>query len=106
MSLVALSSAAITDFVISTRFGLPVEPRNFHRDFKARCAKAGVRPISVHSTRRTCASLLVALDVHPWVAMQVLRHSQIAITMNVYSEVSSAETRWALRRLGEQLQGE
>ncbi len=29
------------------------------------CAKAGVRPISVHSTRRTCASLLIALDVHP-----------------------------------------
>jgi integrase len=94
-----------TDFVISTRYGLPVEPRNFHRDFKARCAKADVRPISVHSTRRTCASLLVALDVHPRVAMQVLRHSQIAITMNVYSEVSSAETRTALRRLGEQLQG-
>ncbi|MDQ1605461.1 MAG: hypothetical protein QOE01_3306, partial [Actinomycetota bacterium] len=40
-----------TDFVISTRYGLPVEPRNFHRDFKARRAKAGVRPISVHSTR-------------------------------------------------------
>jgi hypothetical protein len=95
-----------TDFVISTRYGLPVEPRTFHRDFKARCARAGVRPNSVHSTRRTCASLLVALDVHPWVAMQVLRHSQIAITMNVYSEVSSAETRTALRRLGEQLQGE
>jgi integrase len=49
----------------------------------------------VHSTRRTCASLLVALDVHPRVAMQVLRQSQIAITMNVYSEVSSAETRTA-----------
>jgi integrase len=36
--------------VISTRYGLQVEPRNFHRDFKARCAKTGVRPISVHST--------------------------------------------------------
>ena len=63
-----------------------------------------MRPISVHSTRRTCASLLVALDVLPRVAMQVLRHRQI--TMNVYLEVSSAETCTALRRLGEQLQGE
>ncbi|MER7443294.1 hypothetical protein [Micromonospora avicenniae] len=27
--------------------------------------KAGVREISVHTTRRTCASLLVALDIHP-----------------------------------------
>lgn len=90
-------------YVVSTRFGGPVEPRNFHRSFKARCAKAGVRSVSVHSTRRTCASLLVALDVHPRVAMQILRHSQIAVTMNVYSEVSSAETRAALKRLGEQL---
>ena len=91
--------------VLSTRLGLPVEPRNFHRDFKARCAKAGVRPVSVHSTRHTCASLLVALDVHPRVAMQVLRHSQISLTMNVYSEVSSQETREALKRLGSELQG-
>jgi integrase len=62
--------------------------------------------ITVHAARRTCASLLVALDVHPRVAMQILRHSQIAVTMNVYSEVSSSETREALHRLGEQLGGQ
>jgi hypothetical protein len=38
--------------------------------------------------------------------MQILRHSQIAVTMNVYSEVSTDDTREALRRLGEQLSGE
>lgn len=43
---------------------------------------------------------LVALDVHPRVAMQILRHSQIAATTNIYSEVSSEETRKALKRLG------
>ncbi len=59
--------------------------------------------ISVHSTRRTCASLLVALDVHPRVAMAVLRHSKIALTMEIYSQVSSASTRGALKRLGSQL---
>jgi integrase len=63
-----------------------------------------VRPIPVHATRRTCASLLVALDVHPRVAMQIVRHSQIAVTMNIYSEVSSTETREALKRLGEELE--
>jgi integrase len=60
----------------------------------------------VHAARRTCASLLVAMDVHPRVAMQILRHSQIAVTMNVYSEVSTEDTREALRRLGERLGGE
>jgi integrase len=89
--------------VLTTRYGRPIEPRNFHRDFKARCRKAGVREVPVHTTRRTCASLLVALDVHPRVAMQILRHSQIAVTMNVYSEVSSKATRAALKRLGKQL---
>jgi integrase len=57
------------------------------------------------STRRTCASLLLALDVHPRVAMAILRHRQIAVTMNVYSEVSSTETREALKRLGRRLDG-
>lgn len=89
--------------VLTTRLGDPFDPRNFHRYFKARAAKADVPVISVHATRRTCASLLVALDVHPRVAMAILRHSQIAVTMDIYSQVSSASTREALRRLGNQL---
>ncbi len=89
--------------VVSTRYGLPVDPRNFHRAFKDRCRAAGVSVTTVHATRRVCASLLVALDVHPRVVMQILRHSQIAVTMNVYSEVSSKETRKALHRLGARL---
>ena len=78
-----------------------MDPRNFHRAFKTRAASAGVPVIPVHATRRTCASLLVALDVHPRVAMAILRHSKIAVTMDIYSQVSSAATREALKRLGE-----
>lgn len=81
-----------------------LDPRNFHRYFNDRAEKAGVPVISVHSTRRTCASLLVALDVHPRVAMAILRHSQIAVTMDIYSQVSSASTREALKRLGSQFE--
>src|SRR5215469_4319484 len=51
--------------------------------------------------RRTCASLLSALDVHPRVAMRILRHSKIAVTMEIYTEVPDDITREALRRLGE-----
>jgi len=94
---------ASSGLVLTTRLGDPLDPRNFHRYFKVRAAKAGVPVISVHATRRTCASLLVALDVHPRVAMAILRHSQIAVTMDIYSQVSSASTREALKRLGNQL---
>jgi hypothetical protein len=44
--------------------------------------------------------LLAALDVHPRVAIQILRHSKIAITMEIYTEIPSAATRAALRKLG------
>ena len=43
------------------------------------------------------------LDVHPRVAMRILRYAQIDVTMNVYTEVSDAKTLKALKRLGRQL---
>jgi integrase len=89
-----------TGLVFTTRYGTPIEPRNFNRSFDRRIAKAGVPKITVHGARKTCGSLLAALDVHPRVAMQILRHSKIALTMEIYTEVPSAVTRDALKKLG------
>jgi integrase len=94
---------ASTGLVLTTRHGDALDPRNFHRAFKLRANAAGVPEIPVHATRKTCASLLVALDVHPRVAMAILRHSKTAVTMEIYSQVSSASTRKALKRLGSKL---
>ncbi|MER6526753.1 site-specific integrase [Streptomyces sp. NPDC001508] len=91
------------DFVFTTRYGTPFEPRNFNRRFEDRSGRAGVRRIRLHDTRHTCGSLLAALDVHPRVAMQILRHSKIAVTMEVYTHVPSEATRRALRKLGKHL---
>jgi integrase len=63
------------NLVFTTRHGTPVEPRNFNRAWDARVAIAKVPRITVHDARRTCASLLVDLDVHPRIAMQILRHA-------------------------------
>lgn len=89
--------------LFTTRYGTPIEPRNFNRSWNARCAKAGVRKITAHDARRACGSLLADLDVHPRVAMRVLRHAQVSVTMEVYIEVSSEQTREALKRLGDSL---
>jgi integrase len=86
--------------VFTSSHGTPVDARNFHRLFKERAAAAGVPIIPVHSTRRTCASLLVELDVHPRVTMPILRHSQIAVTMDIHAQVAPASSRAALARLG------
>lgn len=94
-----------TGYVFTTRDGTPIDPRNFHRAFKQRCDKAEVRPIPVHGTRHTCGSLLAALDVHPRVAMRILRHSKIAVTMEIYTHIPSDVTLGALRKLGDRLDG-
>jgi integrase len=91
---------ADTGLVFTTRYGTPIEPRNFTRSFDRRIAKAKVPRITVHDARRTCGSLLATLEVHPRVAMQILRHSKIAVTMEIYTEVPSAATRAALKKLG------
>ncbi|AXG14951.1 tyrosine-type recombinase/integrase [Intrasporangium calvum] len=104
LRLAAGEAWANTGLVLTTRFGDPIDPRNFQRAFRSSVRRAGVPVIPVHSTRRTCASLLVALDVHPRVAMAILRHSKIAVTMDIYSQVSSTSTREALKKLGEAFQ--
>jgi integrase len=92
-----------TPLVFTTRYGTPIEPRNFNRYWDRRCNAAGIRRITVHDARRTCGSLLADLDVHPRVAMQILRHAQFSITMEIYTQISSQATRDALKRLGESL---
>ncbi len=76
-----------------------VEPRNFNRSFDYRIVKARVRGINVHGIRKTCGTLLAALDAHPRVAMQILRHSRISVTMEIYTETTSEATRAALKQL-------
>jgi integrase len=90
-------------FVFTTVFGTPVEPRNFFRSYVARIVRAGVRQITIHDARRTCATLLADLDVHPRVAMQILRHADFKVTMEIYTSVSTNQTQEALRRLAERI---
>ena len=70
-----------TGLVFTTRHGTPIEPRNFSRSFDRCITAARVPSNTVHGTRKTCASPLAAIDVHPRVAMRILRHSKIGITM-------------------------
>jgi integrase len=58
-----------TGLVFTTRHGTPIEPRNFGRSFDRCIVAARVPRITVHGTRKTCASLLAALDVHALVGL-------------------------------------
>ena len=59
--------------------------------------------MTVHDARRTCATLLAALEVHPRVIMRIRRHADVSMTLEIYSNASPMATREAQRRLGEPL---
>jgi integrase len=86
--------------VFTTKHGTPIEPRNMARAFDLLSEKAGLRRIRLHDTRHTCASLLAAAGVHPRTVMSILGHSQIAVTMNFYTHVTTEEQRTAVGLLG------
>ena len=58
-----------------------------------------------HDLRHCCASLLLAQGLHPRVVMEVLGHSQIALTMDTYSHVMPAAQRVAADLMGAILGG-
>lgn len=52
--------------------------------------RAGLPSMRFHDLRHACASLLLVQGVHPRVVMETLGHSQISLTMNMYSNVLPA----------------
>jgi integrase len=65
--------------------------------------QAGVSPVRLHDLRHTAASLLLAQGVPARVVMQILGHSQIALTMNTYSHVAPEVSREAAERMARTL---
>ncbi|WP_326689764.1 site-specific integrase [Streptomyces sp. NBC_01795] len=86
-------------YVFTTRTGRPVEPRNVYRSFTRVAESAGLRVIRLHDARHGCATLLVAAGVAPRVVMEILGHSQISITMDVYTHVVQDTQREAISHM-------
>jgi integrase len=95
------------DLVFSTQIGTPLEARNVWRWLaKIRTSVEGLPAFSFHDQRRTCASLLTALGVQPRVVMEILGHTQIALTMETYTQVVQESMTEAVGRLDTALGGE
>ena len=57
------------------------------RHFKPLLKKAGLPNIRFHDLRHTCATLLFTRGVHPKIVSEMLGHSSVSITLDVYSHV-------------------
>ena len=75
--------------VFTTPLGGPLHPERFSRDFNKQVARAGLPRITLHSLRHTWATLALEAGVNPKVVQERLGHAGIAITLQVYSHVST-----------------
>ncbi|MFE4993089.1 tyrosine-type recombinase/integrase [Streptomyces mirabilis] len=91
-------------YVFTTRTGRQVEPRNVYRSFTRIADSAGIRVVrhpSRPAARRPARHrpLLTAAGVAPRVVMEILGHSQISITMDVYTHVVQDTQREAMSHM-------
>ena len=94
-----------TGHVFATEAGGPIDPRADHRAWKALLRSAGVRDARLHDARHTAATLMLSQGVPARVAMEILGHSQIALTLDTYSHVMPAVARDATERVASALWG-
>jgi len=84
------------DLVFTNDIGGPMEPANLiRRSFQPLLKRAGLPPIRFHDLRHTAATLMLSQGVHPKIVSEMLGHSQINITLDLYSHVTPTLQRQA-----------
>ena len=93
-----------SDLLLTTKYGTPIRTAQLRPRPGTAASLKRAYPASPSMTADApAASILADLDVHPRVAMAILRHAQFAVTMEIYTEVSDAATRAGLKKLGDNL---
>jgi integrase len=89
--------------VFTSHLGTSVEPRNLNRFFAAKLKRLDIPKIHLHELRHTCATILLSEGVHPKVVQELLGHSNISTTLNIYSHVIHGMHEETMQRMGKLL---
>ncbi|SFK76293.1 Site-specific recombinase XerD [Paenibacillus sp. 1_12] len=90
------------DFVVSTKYGTPYSKAMCDAVWRRLLKKSKLKRIRFHDLRHTCASLLLSLEIHPKVVQELLGHSSIQITLDLYSHLTpnmNKDAAYAMERL-------
>lgn len=93
------------ELVFADEVGAPLSAFHVIRRFRALLASANLPPMRYHDLRHGAATLMAAQGVPARVAMELLGHSQISTTMNIYTHVAPELQREAAERVGAALWG-
>ncbi len=92
------------DYVFCTLAGTHLRPGHVVDEFKKLLKKAGLPAIRFHDLRHSAATLLLSLGVHAKVVQEMLGHTQISMTMDIYSHVLPSMQQDAVSKLNNLLQ--
>jgi len=94
------------DPVFASVNGTPIDPGTLTHNLARIAKKAGLPGTRFHDLRHTFASLMLLAGIHPKIVSEMLGHSTVAFTLDVYSHVIKGLGQVAMKRLDEVLQPE
>ena len=94
---------SVDDLVFGDVYGGPLSPNTVSHAFRDICNKAGIDGIRFHDLRHTHATLLMKQGVNPKVVQERLGHSNISVTLDIYSHVVPGMQEFAVIQLDEVL---
>lgn len=81
------TSLSDRDLVFST-LGKPLLSNTVSHAWSKIVKRSGIKPIRLHDSRHTHASIMLRQGVHPKIVQERLGHSSITITLDIYSHVT------------------
>ncbi len=87
--------------VFTSSIGTPLDYSNLRKDFRTLLKDSKLPVIRLHDLRHTCATMLMVQGVPAKIVMETLGHSQISLTLDTYSHVSSELQGQAAEKMDE-----
>lgn len=81
--------------------GTPIDPRTFQKLYKRILVTAGVKDHKFHSIRHTFATRALELGIDIKTLSELLGHSNVSITLNIYAHSLMEQKKIAMAKLNE-----
>lgn len=94
---------ALEGLIFATKEGQPIQSTNVLPGWYRLCAELGLPRVTIHDCRHSAAAVMLRAGVPLPVIAEILGHSSIRVTVDVYGHIGSDQRRAAGDRLAEAL---
>ena len=89
------------NLVFCSTTGTLIEPRRLNTTLWKTMKKAGISPVSFHSLRHTFATRALEHGIPAKVVQEILGHSDVALTLNLYTHVLDSTVKSEMAKLND-----